>query len=47
MISDTLSRKNLKLISFISMVKERDPFVLQMYARKIFSCFKKLKYFLA
>ncbi len=45
MISDTFNRKNLKLISFISMIKERDPFVVQMYARKIFSCFKKFDYF--
>lgn len=45
MISDTFNRKNLKLISFISMVKERDPLMVQMYTRKIFSCFKSLKYF--
>lgn len=27
MISDTFNRKNLKLISFILIIKERDPFV--------------------
>ncbi len=45
MISDTFNRKNLKLMSFISMIKERDPLMIQMYARKIFSCCKKFKYF--
>lgn len=45
MISDTFNRKNLKLMSFISVIKERDPFVVQMYARKIFICRKKFGYF--
>lgn len=45
MISDTFNRKNLKLISFILIIKERDPFVVQMYARKIFSRFKNSKNF--
>jgi len=45
MISDTFNRKNLKLMSFISVIKERDPFVVQMYARKIVTCRKKFGYF--
>jgi hypothetical protein len=36
MISDTFNRKNLKLMSFISVIKERDPFVVQEKSLVIF-----------
>jgi len=45
MISDTFNRKNLKLISFILIIKERDPLMVQMYRRKVFSCFKNWHFF--
>ena len=45
MISDTFKRKNLKLISFISMVKERDPFCRTNVRKKNIQLFRKMKIF--
>lgn len=45
MISDTFNRKNLKLISFILIIKEQDPFVDTNVHKKSNRLFQNLTIF--